>query len=93
MLGYSYFFRLVSKIATVNDTQTLGNICRLKYDTDSDCENRLQRKRTFPPFTIYQISVDVDEPASLTVSEGAALSMVEVEVWLSARGLDRHRNL
>ena len=40
------------------------------------------------PFTLYQISVDVDEPASLTVSEGAALSMVEVEVWLSARGLD-----
>lgn len=40
------------------------------------------------PLALYQISVDVDEPASLTVSEGAVLSMVEVEVWLSARGLD-----
>ena len=39
-------------------------------------------------FPLYQISVEVDEPASLTVSEGAALSMVEVEVWLSARGLN-----
>ena len=48
-------------------------------------QNRLPGKRTFP---LYQISVEVDEPASLTVSEGAALSMVVVEVWLSARGLN-----
>ena len=51
---------------------------------------RLPEKRTFP---LYQISVEVDEPASLTVSEGAALSMVVVEVWLSARGLNEERRV
>ena len=44
----------------------------------------LARERGDP---LYQMSVETDDPASLRVSEGAALSIVLVEVSLSARGL------
>ena len=44
----------------------------------------LARERGDP---LYQMSVETDDPASLRVSEGAALSIVLVEISLSARGL------
>merc|ERR1719188_2814775 len=44
----------------------------------------LARERGNP---LYQMSVETDDPASLRVSEGAALSIVLVEASLSARGL------